>query len=85
MADAPIPSITGKQLIRLLKADEWAEGRKTNHGISLSKVVNGERKTVTVPNKKRSMVPNTLHRLIGPLQADIGRDRLGELIEQYGL
>lgn len=82
----PPPAITGKQLIKLLARDGWVAGRRTRHGISLSKVKADGRKSVTIVPDKASPLPGgTLADILGPQQTCIGRDGLAELIATYGI
>lgn len=79
------PAITGKQLIRLLEKDGWVLGRKTRHGVSLSKAFSGRHRVTVVPDKRRSLVPKTLAEILGPKQTSLGREGLLDLISRYGL
>lgn len=81
-----LPAITGKQLIKLLRRDGWELVRKANHGLALAKMGPDGRTHVTVVPDKRSPLPDgTLADILGPLQTQIGRHRLADLIERFGL
>lgn len=79
------PAITGRQLIRMLRLDGWEVVRRAKHGQALAKMGPDGRKRVTVVPDKRSPLPGgTLADILGPLQTQIGRQGLGDLIERFG-
>lgn len=80
-----LPAITGRQLIRLLKADGWTVGRRTNHGISFSKADEARNRVTIVPDKRSTLPSGTLGAILGPKQTNIGREGLERLLLQYGL
>jgi predicted RNA binding protein YcfA (HicA-like mRNA interferase family) len=76
-----LPAITGPELIRLLKADGWQEGRRATHGITLAKKTDEGRTLVTlVPTKPRSLPIGTLMAILK--QTRLGRDGLLELLNK---
>ncbi len=80
------PAITGNQLIRLLVRDGWVPGRRTRHGIALSKrFPDGRTRVTVVPDKRSSLPDGTLADILGPKQTSIGREGLVALIQAYGL
>jgi len=80
-----LPAITGKQIIKLLKADGWVEGRKARYGITLTKKYGNTTRVTFIPDKKASLPNGTLHAILGPLQTQPGNKGLEELIKKYGL
>jgi predicted RNA binding protein YcfA (HicA-like mRNA interferase family) len=78
-----LPAITGPELIKLLKADGWQEGRRATHGLTLTKKTDEGRTLVTlVPTKSRSLPIGTLMAILR--QTRLGREGLLELIEKHG-
>jgi predicted RNA binding protein YcfA (HicA-like mRNA interferase family) len=64
--DKKLPRIRGKQLIKLIAKDGWIPGRRTRHGVGLSKRF-GERTRVTViPDSRAELDEGTLSAIIGP-------------------
>jgi predicted RNA binding protein YcfA (HicA-like mRNA interferase family) len=82
---APLPAITGKQLIRLLRRDGWTDVRRTRHGIAFTKAVEGRKRLTLVPDKRSVLPDGTLAAILGPKQSGIGRAGLARLIERHGL
>lgn len=80
-----VPALTGKQLIRLLRQDGWVVGRKTQHGISLTKSLSGRTKVTVIPNTRASLPDGTLSAILGPYQTGIGKKELLNLLNKYGL
>ena len=81
-----LPSITGMQLIRLLKRGGFVERRKARHGLALSKRLPDESTVVTVVPQTLAALPSaTLHAILGPKQTKLGRQGLLALIQQHGL
>jgi len=80
-----LPAISGNQLIKLLKKDNWVEGRRGKHGITLTKNVDGRVLVTTVPTKDDSLPSGTLSSIIGSQQTRIGKDGLKQLIQTHGL
>jgi hypothetical protein len=80
-----VPAITGFQLIRLLEKGGWEPGRKSDHGRTLRKNFPDKTRVTVIPEKKSSLVDNTLSLILGPLQTGIGKHGLLELINKYGL
>jgi predicted RNA binding protein YcfA (HicA-like mRNA interferase family) len=86
MPKAPLPAITGKQLIRLLRKAGWSEARPAKHGITLTKHIPECRTLVTLVAKKgKSLPPGTLADILGDGQTRLGKKGLRELIEEHGL
>jgi len=74
-----LPSISGDELLKLLVRNGWKEGRKTTHGIQISKL-NGERTLVAIiPLKHKAMPHGTLMAILGPKQTNIGREGFLEM------
>jgi predicted RNA binding protein YcfA (HicA-like mRNA interferase family) len=80
-----LPAITGKQLIKLLVADGWVEGRKARHGIALTKKFGETTRVTVIPDKRASLPEGTLRAILGPKQTQLGSKGLDGLIRKYGL
>ena len=80
-------NLTGKQIIALLKRDEWSEGGKRTHGVFFSKKFPGERlpRTTIVPDKGDPLPDGTLGAILGVKQTGLGKAGLSELVQRYGL
>jgi hypothetical protein len=79
------PAITGPQLIKLLKNDGWEDGRKANHGRTMTKKVGDRTKVTFIPERREPVADKTLGQILGPMQTGIGKAGLAELIRKYGL
>ncbi len=75
-----IPAISGKQLIKLLKKDGWVEGRRTKHGIALTKPIGGRTKVTIIPDTRVPLPGGTLQAILGTKQTGIGKKGLLELL-----
>jgi predicted RNA binding protein YcfA (HicA-like mRNA interferase family) len=85
MAD-DLPSISGRQLMRLLRLDGWREIRRANHGIAFRKEFAGAPTRVTiVPDKRRPLAAGTLAEILGVKQTGLGRQGMRALIDKHGL
>lgn len=81
-----LPTLTGKQLIRLLQNDGWIPHRRTRHGIALIKTFNDGRKRTTILQDTRAIIPEgTLSDILGLKQTGVGKKGLLELVNKYGL
>ncbi len=79
------PSLSGKQVIALLRKDGWTEGGRTRHGVFLWKRFPGEsipRMTV-VPDKSDALPDGTLGAILGVKQTRLGKSGLLALIRKY--
>ncbi|MEA4878873.1 hypothetical protein SDC9_42723 [bioreactor metagenome] len=85
MTSRDLPSISGKDLIKLFTKDGWEDARKANHGRALKKKFGDRWKVTVIPDKSDSMPKGTLHEILGPKQTGIGRDGLLELIDKYDI
>ncbi len=82
----PLPAITGRQLIRLLRRAGWTQTGRRTHGIAFAKPDPDGRVRITiVPDKKRPLAPGTVAAILSPQQTNLGRNGLAALIRQYGL
>jgi predicted RNA binding protein YcfA (HicA-like mRNA interferase family) len=77
-----LPGISGVELIKLLKDDGWSEGRRTTHGIQLSKRFGDRVRVTIVPTKHKAMPSGTLAAILGPKQTGIGREGLLTLLKK---
>lgn len=81
MADE-IPSLSGADLIKLLKSDGWISKGKSTHGETLYKNVDGKNIYTTIPKKYKKMPNKILGQILSPKQTNLGRDGLLEIIEK---
>ena len=59
--------------MRLLERDGWVRGRQAQHGIFFSRrFADDDIRTTVIPNKRGSLKPPTLNRILGPKQTGIG-------------
>ena len=79
-----IPSLTGKQLIRLLQKDGWQPRRRAKHGIALAKVV-GDTTRVTVVPDTNDDLRDVLDWILSVKQTGLGKSGLLALLNTYGL
>ena len=82
---ADIPTLTGRELYRLLIADGWEFQRHTRHGDFLTKTVGVKNRTTLVKNNGRDIPKGTLAEILSQRQTGLGRDGLIRLIERRGL
>lgn len=80
-----LPSISGRELIRLLEQDGWENKRHANHGKSLAKYFPRAKKTkvTVVPYSTRDLPQGTLSAILGTKQTGLLRRGLLRLIELY--
>ena len=81
---ADIPTLTGRELRRLLTADGWEVLRRVQHGVFLTKRFGDRTRTTTVKDTGRDLPNGTLAMILGPKQTGLGRDGLLRLIERHG-
>ncbi len=77
-----LPGISGTDLIKLLKANGWKEGRRTTHGIQLTKLVGDRTRVTIVPTKDKHMPNGTLAAILGMKQTGIGREGFLEMMRE---
>lgn len=77
-----VPAISGKQLTKLLKKDGWVEGRRTRHGIALTKPTGERTKVAIIPDTRAPLPEGTLHDILGTKQTGIGKKGLLELLNR---
>jgi len=77
-----VPAISGIQLIKLLKKDGWVEGRRTRHGIALTKLMGERTKVTVIPNTRAPLPEGTLQAILGTKQTSIGKRGLLELLNR---
>lgn len=80
-----VPSITGKQLIKLFEKDEWQNGGKATHGISLTKKIKNITLITIIPDKSEDLPEGTLGAILGVKQSRLGKKGLLNLINLHGL
>ena len=78
-----LPAISGKQLLKLLvEKDGWVEGRKTRHGISLTKPIGVQTKVTVIPDTRASLPGDTLRAILSVKQTGIGKRGLLEILNR---
>ena len=82
---ADLPTLTGRELYRLLTADGWEVSRRAQHGVFLIKRFGDRARTTTVKDTGRDIPNKTLAAILGQKQTGLGRDGLLRLIERRGL
>ena len=80
-----LPTLTGRQLYRLLIADGWEVRRRSNHGLFLTKQFENRTRTTVIKNTGRDVPNGTLSAILSQRQTGLGRDGLIRLIERHGL
>ncbi len=80
-----IPALSGKELIKLLAKDSWQIGRKSRHGICLTKKINDRTLVTFVPDTSHSLPIGTLNAILGEKQTRLGKQGLLNLLNKYGL
>jgi predicted RNA binding protein YcfA (HicA-like mRNA interferase family) len=76
-----LPSISGDELIRILEKDGWIAGRRTTHGIMMTKKFPDRIRVTIVPTKDKAMPEGTLAAILGSKQTCIGREGLLNLLD----
>jgi len=80
-----LPALSGKQLIKLLRKDDWIPQRRAKHGMALVKHF-GDRTIVTViPNTNAPLDGGTLAAILGVKQTGIRKKGLLDLVNKFGL
>lgn len=82
---AKLPSLSSRQLIHLLQTDGWEIARRTKHGVSLTRPIEGRVRVAIVPENRKSLDPEIIGRILGPKQTGLGRRYLENLIAKHGL
>jgi len=75
-----IPAISGNLLIELLKGDGWEEGRRTKHGISMTKFITDRTRVTIIPTVNSPLPDGTLSAILGPKQTGIGKSGLRRIL-----
>jgi len=78
-----LPALSGKDLIKLLKKDNWQEGRQATHGITLIKRYTNKTRVTLIPNTNSSLPKGTLSAILGPKQTKIGKKGLLNILNKY--
>jgi len=79
-----LPNISGKKLIKLLKKDDWKEGRFATHGKTMTKRIGDRTRVTFIPTKGSSLPKGTLQDILSEKQTGIGKQGLLELIAKFG-
>jgi predicted RNA binding protein YcfA (HicA-like mRNA interferase family) len=79
------PALSGKQLIRLLRKDEWILKGQTRHGVALAKHFGDRTRVTVIPDTKASLDDGTLAAILGVKQTGIGKKGLLDLVNKFGL
>jgi len=80
---ADLPAISPTELIKILEKNGWKSGRRTNHGISMTKFVEGRNLVTIIPTKDKSMPAGTLSAILGSKQTQIGREGFLKLYKEF--
>lgn len=78
-----LPSLTGRQLCRLLEKEGWEYGRTSQHGFFMRKRDAQGYRHVVIPDK--SLPKSVLGRILSTRQSGIGREGLSTMIQKHGL
>jgi len=80
-----LPALSGKQLIKLLRKDDWILEGRAKHGVALAKHF-GDRTIVTfIPDTSASLDDGTLAAILGVKQTGIRKKGLLDLVNKFGL
>ena len=79
-----LPTLTGRELYRILLADGWQPIRRSNHGEFLIKRFGDRTRTTVIKNTGQDIPRGTLAAILSPRQTGLGRDGLLRLIERHG-
>jgi len=83
---APLPALSGKQLIALFRLDGWEEADRRTHGIALVKTgPDGQKRIVIIPDKSEDLHPHVLHLILSVKQSGVGRPGLLVMIKRHGI
>jgi len=80
-----LPAISGKKLIKLLRKDGWIPKRQAQHGVALAKTTINRIRVTVIPDTSASLDEGTLAAILGSKQTGIGKRRLLDLINKFGL
>jgi predicted RNA binding protein YcfA (HicA-like mRNA interferase family) len=80
-----VPALSGKQLIRLLRKDEWILKGRARHGVALVKHFGDRTKVTVIPDTNASLDDGTLAAILGVKQTGIGKKGLLDLVNKFGL
>lgn len=78
-----IPALSGIDLIKLLKKDNWIEQRHSRHGVALIKSFGDRARVTIIPYTTESLPGGTLSEILGPKQTKIGKRGLLNLLNKY--
>ncbi len=81
MADE-IPSLSGTDLIKLLKSNGLISKGQSTHGETLYKNIDNKNVYTTIPKKYKKIPNSVLGQILGPKQTNLGRDGLIAMIER---
>ena len=79
------PALSGKQLIKLLRKDDWIPAGRTRHGIALAKRVGARTIVTIIPDTRAPLDDGTLGAILSVKQTCIGKKGLVDLVNKYGL
>lgn len=80
-----LPALSGKKLIKLLQKDGWSIKRRAQHGVALAKLFADRTRVTVVPDSNAPLDDGTLAAIVGRKQTNIGKRRLLELINRFGV
>jgi len=77
-----LPTITGKELISILKKGGWTIGRKANHGRTMTKRYGNHTSVTFIPETRASLPQGTLMAILSSKQTGLGKEELIKLINK---
>lgn len=80
-----LPTITGKELIKLLQKDGWIVHRRTRHGVALIKKMGDHTKVTIIQDTRATLPEGTLSEILGQKQTGMGKKGLLNLINKFGI
>jgi len=80
-----LPAISGKKLVKLLRKAGWEARRRAQHGVALAKTIGDRTRVTVIPDTRAPLDQGTLAAIPGPKQTNIGKKRLLDLINRFGL
>lgn len=79
-----LPAISGNELLKLYRKNNWAVAGRTRHGVAIRKLIGDRTRLGIIPTGNRSLPIGTLMAIIGPKQTGIGRAGFLAMIDKYG-
>jgi predicted RNA binding protein YcfA (HicA-like mRNA interferase family) len=77
-----LPIFSGKQLISILLKDGWEIHRRTRHGVSMIKNIDGRTRTTIIQDTGADIPEGTLADILSVKQTGIGKKGLLKIINE---